>query len=225
VPVYLMSNTTVYTNHALFYDSGGPDNPYQSRERLTMTFYPQGNGSPLQVFFSEFDVESNDALTIYDGPNSSAPQVAGSPFSGNNVPGTLTATNPQGALTFYFNSNLLVNRAGWAAEIISTVVSDLDDLARESVQNFELFPNYPNPFNPVTTIRYQVPDETTVRITIYNLLGQEIRTLTHENKQPGMHQVQWDGRNAGGNRMASGVYWLQMEAAQFRKELKLLLLK
>lgn len=225
IPVYMMSNTTVYTNHALFYDSGGPDNPYQSRERLTMTFYPQGNGSPLQAVFSAFDVESNDALTIYDGPNSSAPQVPGSPFSGNNVPGSITATNPQGALTFYFSSNLLFNSNGWAAEIISTVVSDLDDLTREPIQTFELFPNYPNPFNPLTTIRYQVPHETLVRITIYNLLGQEIRTLTHEHRQAGIHQVQWDGRNEHGNRMSSGVYWLQMEAGQFRKELKLLLLK
>jgi hypothetical protein len=225
VPVYLMSNTTVHTNHALFYDSGGPENPYQSRERLTMTFYPEGNGSPLQVVFSAFDVESNDALTIYDGPNSSAAQVAGSPFSGNNVPGTITASNAEGALTFYFSSNLLFNSEGWEAEIISTVVSDLDDQTREPVQTFELFPNYPNPFNPVTTIRYQVPNETMVRITIYNLLGQEIRTLIHESKPPGMHQVQWDGHNEGGKSMASGVYWLQMEAAQFRKELKLLLLK
>jgi hypothetical protein len=75
--------------------------------------------------------------------------------------------------------------------------------------------NYPNPFNPSTTIRYTLPEAANVRLTIYNVLGQEVRTLVNAAQSRGVHSVQWDGRDASGRQAATGVYIYRLEAGQF----------
>ena len=71
---------------------------------------------------------------------------------------------------------------------------------------FKLEPNYPNPFNPETTIRYQIPCPALVEIKIYNLSGQEICTLVNRVHQPGHYSIKWDGKTAAGQEVASGIY-------------------
>ena len=75
--------------------------------------------------------------------------------------------------------------------------------------------NYPNPFNPSTTIRYTLPEASNVRLTIYNVLGQEVRTLVNAAQSRGVHSVQWDGRDASGRQAATGIYIYRLEAGQF----------
>jgi flagellar hook assembly protein FlgD len=90
---------------------------------------------------------------------------------------------------------------------------------------FALSQNYPNPFNPETEIRYQLPENCQVSLVIYNLLGQQIRTLV-ENQQPaGFHAVRWDGKDDQGQAVASGVYLYLMKAKQFQQVQKMLLLR
>lgn len=72
--------------------------------------------------------------------------------------------------------------------------------------------SYPNPFNPSTTIAYQVPRQSDVRIEIYNMLGQRVRTLLNDRKKPGSYQVIWDGRNDSSAQVGSGVYLYRMIA-------------
>ena len=72
--------------------------------------------------------------------------------------------------------------------------------------------NYPNPFNPSTTIRYTLPEASNVRLTIYNVLGQEVRTLINAAQSRGIYSVQWDGRDAYGRQAATGVYIYRLEA-------------
>src|SRR3989338_5193748 len=64
--------------------------------------------------------------------------------------------------------------------------------------NYELKQNYPNPFNPETIIRYEVKKAGRVRIDVYNILGQKVRTLVNEVKNPGFYSARWDGRNERG---------------------------
>jgi hypothetical protein len=71
--------------------------------------------------------------------------------------------------------------------------------------------NYPNPFNPSTTILYRLPEEGSVSLILYNLKGQEVRTLAQENQKPGDHSVMWDGANGAGERVPSGVYVYQLK--------------
>ena len=91
---------------------------------------------------------------------------------------------------------------------------------------FQLLPNYPNPFNPSTTIQYWLSDAAKVNITIYNILGQTIKTLEDNQFQSaGKHTVLWDGKNDLGNAVASGIYLYQMKVGNFTKTNKMLLMR
>lgn len=93
-------------------------------------------------------------------------------------------------------------------------------------QAFELKQNYPNPFNPETTIEFAVPQNTRVEITIFNLLGQQVRELVDDVYSPGIHQSVWDGRNDMREAASSGAYFYRMSTRTgFQSVKKLLLLK
>ena len=93
-----------------------------------------------------------------------------------------------------------------------------------------LLANYPNPFNPETWIPYQLSDASTVQITIYDAQGRIIRTLDIGHQPAGMYQSQgqaayWDGRNAVGEPVASGVYFYTLSAGDFTATRKMLIRK
>ncbi|NIR49004.1 T9SS type A sorting domain-containing protein, partial [candidate division KSB1 bacterium] len=73
-------------------------------------------------------------------------------------------------------------------------------------QKFQLLQNFPNPFNPTTTIKYQLPKTTNVRLEIYNILGQRIKTLVDAQQPADYYTIQWDGRNNHGVQVGSGLY-------------------
>ena len=83
-----------------------------------------------------------------------------------------------------------------------------------------LFPNYPNPFNPVTTIRYDLPQESDVTLTIYDITGRRMKTLVNESQQAGMKNVVWNATD-----VSSGVYIYRIQAGKFRQTKKMVLLK
>jgi hypothetical protein len=95
----------------------------------------------------------------------------------------------------------------------------------EVPQMFALHANYPNPFNPSTTIHYQLPASSQVRLELYDVLGQKVRTLVHGAQSAGHYQAVWDGRNEVGDRMAAGVYFYRLQAGEFIQVRKLLLMK
>ena len=91
---------------------------------------------------------------------------------------------------------------------------------------YELFQNFPNPFNPVTTIRYGLPRAERVTLKVYNLLGEEVVTLVNnEQKAAGYHTAIWDGRNKDGRVVASGVYVYWIRAGSYSATRKLALVK
>ena len=90
---------------------------------------------------------------------------------------------------------------------------------------FALEHNYPNPFNPATTIRYAVPETGKVTLHIYNVLGQKVLTLVNNDQGAGYYSVRWNGKDRLNRAVASGVYLYRMEAAGFTKVHKMLLLK
>jgi len=91
---------------------------------------------------------------------------------------------------------------------------------------FSLKQNYPNPFNPTTEIRYEIPTYTTVTLKIYNVLGQEVRTLLdHKSTTPGSYTVTWDGRDNAGRVVPSGEYLYRIEASHFTDAKKMVLVK
>ncbi|MCH9024894.1 MAG: T9SS type A sorting domain-containing protein, partial [candidate division Zixibacteria bacterium] len=85
--------------------------------------------------------------------------------------------------------------------------------------------NYPNPFNPTTTIEYSLSSRSHVMISIYNLLGQHVRTLVDEEKRLGSYSVTWDGLNSAGNPVSSGIYLYRLRAGDYVESKKMSLLK
>ncbi|MFZ5517623.1 MAG: DUF3160 domain-containing protein [Candidatus Zhuqueibacterota bacterium] len=89
----------------------------------------------------------------------------------------------------------------------------------------QLLTNYPNPFNPRTTIQYQLDKAAFVRLEIYNINGHRIRTLVNEVQTSGVYAVRWDGRDESGRAVASGVYFCAMKSGDYAKANKLFLLR
>jgi len=85
--------------------------------------------------------------------------------------------------------------------------------------------NYPNPFNPETTIRFSTKEAGQVRLSIYNLKGQLIRNLVDENKAAGQHRVIWNGKDDRGSNVASGIYFYRMDATNYSATKKMMLMK
>ena len=90
---------------------------------------------------------------------------------------------------------------------------------------YGLSQNYPNPFNPTTTIKYQLPEDTKVEITVYNILGQKVRTLVNEKKSAGYHSVIWDGKDDRNNTIGTGIYFYKISADNYSEIKKMLLMK
>jgi hypothetical protein len=91
--------------------------------------------------------------------------------------------------------------------------------------SFALHQNHPNPFNPITNIRFDIPEISFARMDIYNILGQRVRTLFHDAVAPGYHSVQWNGKNDAGESLPSGMYMYKLHAGTYVAMEKLVLLK
>jgi hypothetical protein len=109
-------------------------------------------------------------------------------------------------------------------------VQDIDE-ETERPSDFTLYQNYPNPFNPNTTIkfkvqgsRFKVPIHNTT-LTVYNLLGQKVKTLVDEPLKSGSYEVVWDGKNDSGNEVSSGVYFYRIQTSSFSETKKMVLIK
>jgi len=94
-----------------------------------------------------------------------------------------------------------------------------------SPDEFKLYQNYPNPFSSQTTFQYDVAEATSVKIYIYNTLGQLVKTIDRGDNSVGTHTVEWDGKNDDGDTLSSGVYFYQLRTKDFNKTMKMLLVK
>ncbi len=92
-------------------------------------------------------------------------------------------------------------------------------------EKFELQQNYPNPFNPSTIIEYSIPKASNVNISVYNNLGQLVKTLISETEEEGFYSAVWDGTNQNGVKLASGMYIYKISANNFVESKKMILLK
>ncbi|MFC2076836.1 LamG-like jellyroll fold domain-containing protein [candidate division KSB1 bacterium] len=90
---------------------------------------------------------------------------------------------------------------------------------------FDLAQNFPNPFNPETTIRFATPEDSFVSLSVYNIFGQLVRTLKNERLPAGFHQIRWDGRDDMGRFIGSGVYFYSIKAGDYTGTRRMVLLK
>ena len=115
---------------------------------------------------------------------------------------------------------------GDEVEITLTDPAAAKAVAQTLPESFELANNYPNPFNPTTTIQYALPQAADVELTVYNVFGQVVRTLVAEYQSAGRYAVEWDATNDSGYRLSSGMYLYRLQAGgEFLEVKKMLLLR
>ncbi len=130
----------------------------------------------------------------------------------------------------FHDIEMVADKHGWVvgeSGIIHTStggVTSVTNAGKSVTRNFEVLQNYPNPFNSATAISFQLPYETHVMLKIYNIRGEDIRTLVNHNMMPGMKQVEWNGTNYSGSKVASGIYIYHLIARDFRQAYKMTLI-
>lgn len=122
-----------------------------------------------------------------------------------------------GAFTLHFSIGLHAH-ACWDTTYILTVTGIVEDKPVPTI--YALEQNFPNPFNPSTTIKFELPKTSHVTLTVYDVLGREVSLLVNEKKNAGSYHVKFDGSN-----LASGVYFYRIQAGDFVQTKRLLLLK
>ncbi len=110
-------------------------------------------------------------------------------------------------------------------KVIQVSIEDPETPVATLSGSYELKQNYPNPFNPITVIEYRVPQSGPVKLEIFNLLGQKVRTLVDAHLTPGHYQVVWDGRDDQGRLVATGVYLYQLRGHNALITKKMMLIK
>ncbi|MCK4631771.1 MAG: T9SS type A sorting domain-containing protein, partial [candidate division Zixibacteria bacterium] len=113
------------------------------------------------------------------------------------------------------SARLIIGTSEYASKEVSEALPD----------DYALYQNFPNPFNPTTTIRYALPADGHVRLEIINLLGQVVTMLVDEKRSAGVHTVDWDGRDGGNQSVASGIYFYRLVSGQYTANRKMVLLK
>jgi hypothetical protein len=123
------------------------------------------------------------------------------------------------------NSNITIGYTIYGAnqEIISRGMQNIEIIAIP--EEYALHNNYPNPFNPVTTMLYDLPETGHTRLIIYDLMGRQVQTLVDQPMAAGYYRIQWDGRNTMGQMVSGGIYFYQIQTNGFIRTRKMLLLK
>ena len=108
--------------------------------------------------------------------------------------------------------------------VVNTAVASADE-GSLLPSEYALFQNYPNPFNPSTQISFDVPNSEFVTLRVYNLLGQDVKTLINQSMTPGRYTVEWNGNDMLNNDVASGVYFYELRGESFISRKKMLLIR
>jgi hypothetical protein len=155
---------------------------------------------------------------IYGGDNE-----VGSLGFGNNHVANIDDSSPTYTIHTQFGS---VNTAFYYVwDFDQGMVSSIDEETGIVIRNPNLRENYPNPFNPTTTLTFELPKQMKVKLVVYDVLGREVITLVNGDQKAGVHSVIWNGINKFGNQVSSGVYFYRMITDNYSRTLKMVLMK
>jgi hypothetical protein len=177
------------------------------QEKLSIKQF-QGGSSNKEIILSNIDTLNGEFLMTagYLEPKLQSIEVPYTIKGRENV--TITA------IYRMFNNN---------GEIMSQGTREID--LKPVPKEFALHQNYPNPFNPITTINYDLPQQTYVNLMIYDILGREVVKLVSEETPAGYQSVIWNTRNSFGTPVSAGIYFYQIQTKDFVKTRKMVLLK
>ena len=100
-----------------------------------------------------------------------------------------------------------------------------DNNPNEIVAISQLIGNYPNPFNPETTISYNIKEADLVSLDIYNVKGQKVKSLVNDRQTAGRHDIVWNGKDDNGKSVSSGVFFYRMKSGKYTSTKKMILMK
>jgi len=127
---------------------------------------------------------------------------------------------------YYYRVSSLSSQWSEYSETISVILENLDISNGNNMPiSYKIHQNHPNPFNPVTTIRYDLPEDGLVNITIYDMMGRQINTLVSGQQIAGYNIVQWNATNTFGESVSAGLYLYTIHAGDFKQTRKMVLLK
>jgi hypothetical protein len=183
---------------------------------LFSRFDAREKGSAVEVSWHLQSDEAMESYTLYRREGNAEPvAVASAPVQG--VDGFYVDTSVKPGTTYHYE--LLIRTTG-GDEYRSPVAT-----VATAALGLTLHQNVPNPFNPMTTIRYDLPSAVRVQLSIVDVSGRRVRTLVDELQTPGSRDAIWNGRDDAGGAVASGVYFYVLEAGKQRLTKKLVLLK
>lgn len=207
-------------------DASHPDN-LQLTGSITIEPIVGGTtNEPIEKIFAEGDflfVGTKDGVKIFDVSDISNPYERASFHSGFTVQ-SIAWNQPY----LYGAFNSLESIPGYLHRLFydSTFVPiETKDIPPAIPESYRLYQNYPNPFNPTTNIRYQLPKPSEVVLKIFNILGQEVRTVVYEKQSAGVKTVKWDGKNNSGQKVSTGIYIYRLQAGNKILSKKMLLLR
>ncbi len=177
--------------------------------------------------------EGNESVGVFTSINGNTMRVLSIDLTGNlidlasgllmNVPVQVideTATGP----TDFAVEDLIISGPG-GVEIVAQCLVSVIDIGLPGPTEFALKQNYPNPFNPTTNIRYDIAEKGDAQLVIYNMLGQEVRSLVYGNQNIGRYEVEWNGLDNAGQPVATGIYIYQLQAAHYTRTIKMAYIK
>jgi len=155
-----------------------------------------------------------------------------------NIADSSTAISAYEYAVFMTNLNLTLWTLNYIVEVSDeefTVISQAGEFVLNNTllsidsgiipEVFALHQNYPNPFNPVTSLRYDLPEDGFVNITIYDMMGRIVRSLVNSKQAAGYHSIKWNATNNKNEPVSAGLYLYTIQAGEFRKTRKMVLLK
>ena len=185
--------------------------------------YSGAAGSPTGTLWADTTTAAADAgsYTNFVGMHGGSPQSI--------INDTISLYLPQDSLYFdvVFTSYTGQNNGGGFSYIRTSVNNSELDMDDEFLfpHNYALQQNFPNPFNPRTTIHYELPNQELVQIIIFNLLGHQVKRLVDGFRGAGVNSIVWDGTNDHGQPVSAGIYIYQLQAGGFLQTRKMILLK
>ena len=177
--------------------------------------------------------EGNENVAVYSSLNGNTMRILSIDLTGGqidlssgllmNVPVQVIDENATGATDFMVEGLILSGPGG--VEIECECLVSVIDIGLPAPTEFALQQNYPNPFNPTTNIRYDIAEAGNVRLVIYNMLGQQVRTLVTGAQDVGRYEVMWNGQNDAGQPVATGIYVYHLQAGSYSQTYKMAFIK
>jgi flagellar hook assembly protein FlgD len=128
-------------------------------------------------------------------------------------------------MAIYSNNQWLAESFGSVKDHGYTTTVSIAEGESQVPIEFSLSQNYPNPFNPTTLISFGLPQDSEVKVEVFNLLGQRVKTLLRSQEKAGYKTIIWDGKDESGKGVASGVYFYRVEAGKYNETKKMTLLR